>query len=50
MGEIQQEFEHIRKRCWDREYFSITPGNITEDLVMAYLDRHIGTQGFSHSA
>ena len=43
---IQQEFEHIRKRYWGqrfwgRGYFSTTAGNITEDVVMAYLDRHI---------
>jgi hypothetical protein len=24
--------------------------NITEDVVMAYLNRHIGKEGFSHSA
>ena len=52
---IQQEFEHIRKRYWGchfwgRGYFSTTAGNITEDVVMAYLDRHIGKEGFSPSA
>ena len=52
---IQQEFEHIRKRYWGqrfwgRGYFSTTAGNITEDVVMAYLDRHIGKDGFSPSA
>ena len=52
---IQQEFEHIRKRYWGchfwgRGYFSSTAGNITEDVVMAYLDRHIGKEGFSPSA
>ena len=52
---IQQEFEHIRKRYWGqrfwgRGYFSTTAGNITEDVVMAYLDRHIGKHGFSPSA
>ena len=46
---IQQEFEHIRKRYWGqrfwgRGYFSTTAGNITEDVVMAYLDRHIAKE------
>jgi len=42
---IQQEFEHIRKRYWGqrfwgRGYFSTTSGNITDDVIMNYLDRH----------
>ena len=42
---IQQEFEHIRKRYWGqrfwaRGYFSTTSGNITDDVIAAYLDRH----------
>jgi putative transposase len=51
---IQQEFEHIRKRYWGqrfwaRGYFSTTSGNITNDVIMAYLDRHTPPQnsGFS---
>jgi len=57
---IQQEFEHIRKRYWGqrfwgqrfwgRGYFSTTAGNITEDIIMGYLDRHIRKDGFSPSA
>ena len=52
---IQQEFEHIRKRhwgqrFWGRGYFSTTSGNITEDVIMGYLDRHIRKDGFSPSA
>ena len=44
------EFEHIRKRYWGqrfwgRGYFSTTAGNITEDVVMAYLDRHTRKDG-----
>ena len=51
---IQQEFEHIRKRYWgqrfwQRGYFSTTSGNITDDIIMRYLDRHTHKQGFSHS-
>ena len=51
---IQLEFEHIRKRYWGqrfwgRGYFSTTAGNITEDVIMGYLDRHIRKDGFSPS-
>ena len=51
---IQQEFEHIRKRYWGqrfwaRGYFSTTSGNITDDVIMNYLDKHTapGKPGFS---
>ena len=42
---IQQEFEHIRKRFWGqrfwaRGYFSTTSGNITDDVIMSYLEKH----------
>jgi hypothetical protein len=42
---IQQEFEHIRKRYWDqrfwqRGYFSTTSGNITDDTILRYLNKH----------
>ena len=42
---IQREFEHIRKRYWGqrfwaRGYFSTTSGNITDDVITAYLERH----------
>ena len=42
---IQQEFEHIRKRYWgqrfwQRGYFSTTSGNITDDIILRYLDKH----------
>ena len=52
---IQQEFEHIRKRYrgqrfWQRGYFSTTSGNITDDIIMRYLDRHTHKEGFSPSA
>ena len=51
---IQQEFEHIRKRYWgqrfwQRGYFSTTSGNITDDIIMRYLDRHTHKDGFSPS-
>ena len=43
---IQQEFEHIRarywgQRFWQRGYFSTTSGNITDEIIMRYLDSHI---------
>ena len=51
---IQQEFEHIRKRYWGqrswaRGYFSTTSGNITDDVIMNYLDKHTvpNSAGFS---
>ena len=52
---IQQEFEHIRKRYWghrfwQRGYFSTTSGNITDDIIMRYLDRHTHKDGFSPAA
>lgn len=51
---IQQEFEHIRKRYWgqrfwQRGYFSTTSGNITNDIIMRYLDKHGRKNGFSPS-
>jgi putative transposase len=37
---IQSEFEHIRKRFWARGYFCTTSGNITDDVIMRYLNQH----------
>jgi putative transposase len=42
---IQQEFPEIRKRYWgcrfwQRGYFCTTSGNITDDMIQAYLDHH----------
>ena len=41
----QQEFPELRKRYWGkrfwaRGYFCTTSGNITDDIILAYLDRH----------
>ncbi|MEJ6012172.1 IS200/IS605 family transposase [Novosphingobium aquae] len=52
---IQQALEHIRKgywgqRFWGRGYFSTTAGNISEDIIMGYLDRHIRKDDFSPAA
>jgi putative transposase len=42
---IQQEFPHLRKtywgRCfWGRGYFSVTSGNVTEEMIDAYINNH----------
>ena len=49
---IQQEFPAIRKSYWgryfwQRGYFSTTAGNITQDLILQYLDEHIEPTGAS---
>lgn len=49
---IQQEFEHIRKRFWGqrfwaRGYFSTTSGNITDEIIVKYLELHSNKTGFS---
>ena len=51
---IQQEFEHIRKRFWGqrfwaRGYFSTTSGNITDEIIVSYLEHHAARPGFSPS-
>ncbi len=43
---IQQEFPEIRKRYWGRHfggrgYFSSTSGNVTDEMINAYLDNHV---------
>jgi putative transposase len=43
---IQQEFPEIRKRYWGRHfwgrgYFSSTSGNVTDEVINAYLDNHV---------
>ena len=43
---IQQEFPEIRKRYWGcrfwaKGYFSTTSGNITDDVILQYLENHI---------
>ena len=43
---IQQEFPEIRKRYWGRHfwgrgYFSSTSGNVTDEVITAYLDNHV---------
>ena len=45
---IQQEYPVIRKRYWGkrfwgRGYFCTTSGNVTNDIIMNYIDNHSGT-------
>jgi putative transposase len=42
---LQQEFPALRKRYWGRcfwarGYFCTTSGNVTDELVLQYLERH----------
>lgn len=42
---VQQEFPELRKRYWGqrfwaRGYFCTTSGNITDDIILAYLQDH----------
>jgi len=54
---IQQEFEHFRKRYrvqrfWTRRYFSTNSCNITDDVILKYLEKHTkpNRAGFSPPA
>ena len=43
--QVQMEFPDLRKRYWGRHfwargYFSTTSGNITEDVILQYLQKH----------
>ena len=43
---IQQDFPELRKRYWGRRfwargYFCTTSGNITDDVIMKYINQHI---------
>ena len=42
---IQQEFPEIRKRFWGqrfwaRGYFCTTSGNVTDDIILQYIESH----------
>ena len=46
---IQQEFPELKKRYWGqhiwaRGYFCASTGNITDELVKEYLDKHKGKE------
>jgi putative transposase len=43
---IQQEFPEMRKKYWGRHfwgrgYFSSTSGNVTDEIINAYIDNHV---------
>ena len=43
---IQQEFPEISKRYWGRHFwgrgfFSTTSGNVTDEMINAYINRHV---------
>jgi putative transposase len=40
-------FRYWGQRFWQRGYFSTTSGNITDDIMMRYLDEHAHKDGFS---
>ena len=45
---IQMEFPELRKRYWGqrfwaRGYFSTTSGNVTDDIILSYLELHSKT-------
>ena len=42
---VQREFPELRKRYWGRRfwargYFSTTSGNVTDDIILQYLELH----------
>ena len=42
---LQQEFPVLKKRYWGRHfwargYFCTTSGNVTDELILQYLERH----------
>ena len=50
---IQQEFPHIGKRYWGRHfwgrgYFSSTSGNVTDDMINAYINQHTDAHHKDH--
>jgi putative transposase len=37
---VQMEFPDLRRHFWARGYFSTTSGNITDDVILQYLQEH----------
>ena len=42
---LQQEFPHLKKRYWGKHFWAVgygawSTGNITEEVVQAYLEHH----------
>ncbi len=43
---LQREFPELKKKYWGqhfwgRGYFSTTSGNITDDIINNYIDKHV---------
>ena len=50
---IQEEFPEIGKRYWGRHFwgrgfFSVTSGNVTDEVINAYLDGHVDGHRSNH--
>ena len=50
---IQQEFPEIGKKYWGRHfwgrgYFSSTSGNVTDEMINAYIDQHADAHRTNH--
>jgi putative transposase len=50
---IQQEFDHIRNRFWGRRfwargYFCTTSGNVTDEMILQYLEYHADPEQRPH--
>ena len=44
---LQQEFPHLKKRCWDRHiwargYFCATVGQVTDQMIRDCIEGHVG--------
>lgn len=51
---IQQEFPQLGKRYWGRHfgargYFSVTSGNVTDDMIQEYINNHIDAHKTNHA-
>lgn len=50
---IQKEFPELKKRYWGRHfwgrgYFSSTSGNVTDEIINAYINGHIDAHKFDN--
>ncbi len=50
---IQQAFSEIGKRswgrqCWGRGFFSTTSGNVTDEMINAYIHGHVDAHQSDH--
>ena len=52
---VQQEFPELKKRYWGRHfwgrgYFCTTSGNVTDDIILQYIQNHAEPTGISRYA